>query len=677
MRSANHQRGDARLRNVLLTTMFLVLSYTSLPVDATLSGEERILLLHSYHSGMSWADSVTRGVENAFQSDLPSNHVHVEHMDTKRHLEPEYFNLLLDVYRHKFSLFPPDVVITADDTATRFAIKHRSELFPGAPIVFCGVNSYRPDEFKEVPAITGVVEAWDVRGTLDIALALHPDAKQVFIVNDTTPTGLANRRTIDSLLPRFKDRADFTYLGPRMTMDELLARMKRLPEDSLVLLMSFNRDAAGHVFGYRQAADKICGASERPVYGIWEFYLGHGIVGGNLTSGEAQGRTAARIARQVLQGTPARDIPIVTESPNRLAFDYRQMVRFGINPGQLPAGSDLINRRPSLYSQYRAEVWATIIAIITLLCAVVLLYLNIMKRRRVEFKLQDYQAHLQDLVERRTKSLTAAVRRQEQEIERRKQADARLQETMQELRESNSELEQFAYIASHDLQEPLRTVGSFAKLLSRRYKGRLDKEADEFIEFMTDAVKRGQALVDDLLEYSRIQRRGKPFEPVDTREEMKYVLENLAFAINDTGAQIFISDDLPEVDADPSQLPRVFQNLLSNALQAGREDTQLEIRAYAHRQDDMWQFTIEDNGVGVEPANAESAFNPFQSYRRASGKKMSTGMGLAICKKIIERHGGSIWIDSTPGEGTRVHFTLPVQSKSSQMKTGTEGNAPE
>ena len=239
------------------------------------------------------------------------------------------------------------------------------------------------------------------------------------------------------------------------------------------------------------------------------------------------------------------------------------------------------------------------------------------------------------------------------DITERKQAEQQLEQQKAELSRSNHELEQFAYVASHDLQEPLRMVSSYCGLLSRRYKGKIDQDADEFIQFAVDGAKRMKDLIDDLLMYSRVGTQGKPFVSVDTDEVMRAVKANLKVAINETGASI-VSKALPPVMADPVQLTQVFQNLISNALKfRGNRDPVIQIsarRSEARQDPSQWIFSIQDNGIGFEPQFQERVFEIFQRLH-AREIYEGNGMGLAITKKIIERHGGTIWVSQFLAQG--------------------------
>ncbi len=224
-----------------------------------------------------------------------------------------------------------------------------------------------------------------------------------------------------------------------------------------------------------------------------------------------------------------------------------------------------------------------------------------------------------------------------------------------ELRRSNAELEQFAYVASHDLQEPLRAMSGTVQVLQRRYKGQLDARADEIIVHAVSAVSRMQTLVDDLLAFSRLARYGNQFAPTDFAQVLREASANLEVAIAESGA-VITHDALPEVVADASQMRQLMQNLLSNAIKF-RGEQPLQIHISARREANSWLFSIRDNGQGIEPQYFERIFIIFQRLVTRD-EYPGTGIGLAVCKKIVERHGGRIWLDSEVDKGTTFHFTI-------------------
>jgi light-regulated signal transduction histidine kinase (bacteriophytochrome) len=244
----------------------------------------------------------------------------------------------------------------------------------------------------------------------------------------------------------------------------------------------------------------------------------------------------------------------------------------------------------------------------------------------------------------------------QQEIAVREKAEAVLDERSRELARSNAELEQMAYVASHDLQEPLRMVTSYLQLLEQRYGGRLDADAHEFIGFAVDGARRMQALIEDLLTYSRLGTKGKPLAPTDCAAVMATVLRSLHVAIEESGARIECGD-LPVVQGDEAQLAQLLQNLLANAIKfrAGPAP-RIAVRAVADGA--CWRFDVEDNGIGIDKEYSERIFEMFQRLH-SRNTYPGTGIGLAICKKIVERHGGRIWVDPSARQGTTFSFTLP------------------
>ena len=244
----------------------------------------------------------------------------------------------------------------------------------------------------------------------------------------------------------------------------------------------------------------------------------------------------------------------------------------------------------------------------------------------------------------------------EQAEEERKRAEEALQRTMAELERSNAELEQFAYIISHDLQEPLRMVASYTQLLEKRYKGSLDADAEEFIAYAVDGARRMQNMIQSLLSYSRVGTRGKPFEPTECESVFEQALANLKLTIDESGAGV-THDPLPRVMADETQLIQLFQNLLANAIKfRGEEQPRIHVSAKEDSNDCL--FSLSDNGIGINPEYFDRIFVIFQ---RLHGREEypGTGIGLSVCKRIVERHGGRIWVESQPGEGSTFHFAIP------------------
>jgi PAS domain S-box-containing protein len=256
------------------------------------------------------------------------------------------------------------------------------------------------------------------------------------------------------------------------------------------------------------------------------------------------------------------------------------------------------------------------------------------------------------------------------DITDRKTAEERLKSMAEALKRSNRDLEQFAYIASHDLQEPLRMMASYLQLLSQQYREQLPPHGQTLIDLSVDSGRRMQQLVNDLLAYSRVQTREIRFEPVDGNEVFDEAVENLQLAIRENGAAV-TRDDLPTAMGDHSQLVQLLQNLIGNGIKFHGEEPP-RVHVSAERSADFWTFSVSDNGIGIESEYAETIFEVFQRLH-TSDAYPGTGIGLAVCKRIVERHGGRIWFESEPGKGTTFFFTLPAAGAIGRAGTGANG----
>jgi PAS domain-containing protein len=343
----------------------------------------QVLVLHSYHKGFKWTDDISRGIDSRLNEPGSNVRIHYEYMDTKRVAGPRYFRLLHETYCLKFRGMKFQAIIASDNDAFDFLLTHRDDLFPGTPVIFCGVNDFQPSQLRGARLFTGVNESADLGATFDLALRLHPSVRRIVVINDTTTTGRIMHRKIVSLIPSLPRRVELTFLED-VTIPEIREALAKLGSDCLVFFTLFFQDGQGRFLEYDEAISLIAPLCPVPIYGVWDFYLGNGIVGGMLTSGFSQGEEAAGIAARILGGETPERIPVVMKSPNRFMFDYRQLTRFHIPRSALPKESIIINSPASRYSVPRTVFWGAVAALVGSALIILFLTYNTIRRMRAE-----------------------------------------------------------------------------------------------------------------------------------------------------------------------------------------------------------------------------------------------------------------------------------------------------
>ncbi len=362
-------------------SLFL-LSCCSPPVFAGTPESPKVLILDSYHPGEAWSDNELAGVLSGLRKTNPYLVPPIEHLDLKRFPGAGNGGLLKGYLAEKYKGKNLDVLIVLDNPALDFALKYRGKIFPAAPIVFAGINDFRPEMLKGAGAITGVTQNDDIEGTLRLALSLHPGTKRIFVVRDFTTSGRAMEEETRATLPAVAGKVEILY-SPEEPFPDLKRRIETLPADSLVLLLTYVSDGTGRVFSREESTRLITDASRVPVYSIHEALLGFGIVGGYLIDGKEHGAQAAGMALRVLAGEPASAIP-VEKGRSMPMFDHRALARFRIDERNLPVGSIVIHRPVSFYEQHRAFVLGLSAFLGLLFAAIVALSVAFLRARRAE-----------------------------------------------------------------------------------------------------------------------------------------------------------------------------------------------------------------------------------------------------------------------------------------------------
>jgi ABC-type uncharacterized transport system substrate-binding protein len=366
---------------------------------------DRILVVHSYHQGLQWTDDISAGIHSVFRN--MNVEIHYEYLDTKRNSGEEYYQQLVEFEKQKKSLtdIDFDLLICSDNNALRFVMEHGTELYPGVPVVFCGVNNFSPEMIEGRSDITGVIEAIDYKMNLELIHRLHPERKNIVLIVDRTTTGVQIKEELEQIIAGYPDEYSFEFYQD-FVLEDVPYKVSSLGENDVILLLTFNRDIEGHFISYYDGIRMIHDYAKVPIYGAWDFYFGNGIVGGMLTTGRSQGKAAAEMASKLLSGVSAVQLEVLPESPNEMMFDYRELKRFGIDPDRLPEGSLIINRPESLFQRAAEYIVAFMIFISIILCIAAVMLVQ-QKQREKHLRLMNDE--LEQRVREKTADLTDKV----------------------------------------------------------------------------------------------------------------------------------------------------------------------------------------------------------------------------------------------------------------------------
>ncbi|PVX52149.1 phospho-acceptor domain-containing protein [Balneicella halophila] len=350
-----------------------------------------ILVLHSYHQGMQWTDSITKGIQQVIKSQPEEIDVFFEYLDSKRYLDVNHAGQG-QIFNQKYKDRNPfDVIISVDDDALNFLAQNRNSLFANTPIVFCGVNQPLIEKVLRDTLITGVQEIPDIKETFSLIRKLHPNANKIHIVNDIySETAKTNRKVTDSLKNQYPK--EIAYLDT-LSSEELKEKVSMIPEDDVILLLTFNQDRNKNFISYKDERRIVLSNASAPVYAVWDFFLGKGVVGGKIIKGKEQGILAAKMSLRVLEGIQPSKIPIVSHSQSSFIFDYRQLKKFGIANTALPTGSIVLEKPNSGYEFNERELFWVIFIFALLLTLVIILIQLVNKNKEAREALlikQDY-----------------------------------------------------------------------------------------------------------------------------------------------------------------------------------------------------------------------------------------------------------------------------------------------
>lgn len=644
-----------RIGRLLIPFVFLVLILSQAFGQDETSSRRSVLVLHSYHSGFTWTDQITRGIQETMSAHGGGIELLIEYMDTRRVSSGNHLNMLADIFREKYGNREIDVIICSDDHALHFMLTLGKEIFPGVPVTFCSVSGFDP-AMRKGRQLTGLREDLDIAGTLKTALRLHPDTRKVAVITDLSRTGQALKTKAEQAFEPFRERVEFHYLE-NLPIEDLARRTETLGTDTIVFLFIFNRDKQGRVFSHEENLKILARHCPVPIYSVWSFYLGHGIVGGNLSSGREEGRAVAELALRILNGEEAGDIPLGT-SPIHPMFDYTQLTRFGISETALPEGTRIINRPFSIWREYRYQIIATGCAIILLAVLSILLSINVAQRRHAQKELQKSYELLEERVIDRTRELEDAYEELQRETQERQAAQEKLI-----VSERLAAVGTLAGGVAHEFNNINMAVLGFADILLRDES--IQGEARDLITRIRRSGLRARSITHNLLTFSA--RKGSSLDTGDLTQSALNALEIAHSEVSQFDVTVRRKvDALPLAAMDSNQIEQVILNLISNACHAmiGREKRILTLET--RQSDDRIELHVSDTGKGMSRDELRQVFSPFFSTKGEHAERGSpqarihgTGLGLSVSRTIMENHGGGLEVESEKGKGSTFWLWLP------------------
>ena len=614
-----------------LTCAALILSLAG--VSPASAEPKQVVLLYDERTDLPGLSVLDASLTRTLTAGPPGSvEIYREVMDLSRFGSDGYPLRLRDHLRTKYAGKKIDVAVAAMSPALDFLLAHGDAVFPGTPVVFCGIDRRR-FEGRSVPShVTGVLLKREFAPTLDLALRLHPGTERIVFVAGTSEFDAQLVNQAREELRVFEDRLAFTWLTAQ-PLRELLTRLSQLPPRTIVLYSTLFRDGAGESHVPHDVAEQVAAAANAPVYGFLDQYLGRGIVGGHLYSLDAHGEEAANLALLVLAGKAPSQLPLVEPRASQTMFDWRQLQRWNLSESELPAEAIVRFRQPSLWSEYRLYVIGAVTLVALQALMIGSLLLQRARRRRAELALQRHRTEL---------------------------AHAGRLATVGELT---------ATIA-HEVNQPLAAILSnvdAAELLLESGKARLEDVRQILAEVRKDDLRASEVIrrLRALLAKHEMAR-----ERLDLNETIAEVLEVLGAEARRRQVELASEFDpaLPRVLGDRVHLQQVVLNLVVNAMDA-MADTHVSRRRVAvrteAREDGSIEVAVTDFGQGIARADMAKLFESFFTT-----KQRGMGLGLSIARSIVEAHGGRIWAEAGAEGSTTFRFTLPAAVRARALATG-------
>ena len=613
-----------RLSLILRGLWIALIVLVSAPVAAPCATRHVVMLFDERVELPGLANLEAEFVRTLNSNSLDRIETYRETMDLSRFDSETYQTLLRDYLRAKYANKKIDVVLAVFGRALEFLLKHGDAIFPGTPIVFCGIDKEELGERSLPPHVRGVLLNREFAPTLELALNLHPVTKQFAVVAGTSEydTRLLNWARQD--FSAYESRLTFTYLTT-LPLQRLLTELAGLPPHTIVLFMTFFRDGAGESFVPHNVVPLVSDAASAPVYGFNDQFLGRGIVGGSLYSSSTQGMEAAKLVLHVLDGSERLRLPLVEVSSNKVMFDWRQMQRWGISESRLPPGSEILFRNPTAWEQYRGYILAVIAAILIQSALIFWLLYEQGRRQRAE------------ILARNTMSELTNVNRM-------------------------ATVGQLSASIAHEVRQPLAAIMANAQAAVRWLEKANVKEVLESLNGIVKEGHRASDIVTNLRAMFKNDVQEKTLIDINKLVLSVLALVQIDLQKHEIELQTQLDDRIPEVLGNQVQLQQVILNLVTNAIESMSSSQTRMLRIKTElSQSNRVHVSIEDTGSGIKSSDVTRVFKPMFTT-----KARGMGMGLSICQSIVENHDGRIWVSPGANGGSIFQFELPTVASKDQ-----------
>jgi signal transduction histidine kinase len=615
---------------VVRAALLLLWATLLAPVTSGQDVSKKVLVLYWESKDFIGNISFDKGFQAGFYAE-PSTRWELfsEYLDSTRFPGEHQSELLHEYLRQKYANQKIDVVVATPDPALDFLLKFRTDLFPNCPIVFVAVKRPSREVLAAGHGLTGIIRANTHRKTLDLALKLHPETKEVFVISGSPEHDKRFETIAREELAGYDKRLRITYLTD-LPIPELLNTVKELPRESVILYV-WHRSALETEKSLQtfEVLEKIRQVAAVPIYGMGSRNVGYGIVGGYVQDSERNGLETAELVRRILNNTRAQDIPVDSASSVPM-FDWRELKRWGINESNLPNGSVIRFKEFTLWEQYRWRFVLVAFLLVIQTAIITALLLERRRRRRAKEALARLNAELEMRIDERTAALHSKSR----------------------------ELEIFAYSVAHDLKAPLRGIDGYSHILIQDYSESLQDDGRAILQTIQDSTDEMNRLIDDLLAYSRLERRQLKTDTIELAPVITSLVEEKKREWAERPIDFVVDVNGTVVLADASGLAQSLRNYLDNAVKFTGKVQAPRIEVGSREGADSCLIWVHDNGIGFDMKYHDQIFDIFQRLNVAEDYP-GTGIGLAIVRKAMERMGGRAWAESTPGTGATFYLEIP------------------